>query len=116
MLIQVDLTRRDGSIAVNAVAHHMRIDSTHRPVPCSHGEADYQRRELEELSGELLDRRTVRRVWRATCRQQICDLVFGSYYALRKRGLAAILNEDIALLRAPEHRRWIYGFLPAGFL
>jgi len=116
MLLQVDLSRRDGSIAVNAVAHHMRIDWTHRPVPCAPGEADYQRQELEELSGELLDRCAVRRVWRATCRQQICDLVFSSYYALRKRGLVAMLKENIALLRTPEHRRWIYGFLSAGFL
>ena len=116
ILLQVDIAHSGGRRTISATAHHLRIDATHRPVPCEPGTADRQHQQLDELSGELLDPRMVRAAWRATCRQQFYDYIFGSYYALRKRGLAAMVNHNIAILQTPEHRRWIYGLLSAGFL
>jgi len=115
MLLQVDIGHSGGRQVVNATAHHLRIDPTHRPVPCDPATADRRQQELDELSRELLDPRAVRAAWRATCRQQLNGSVYSTYYALRKRGLAAAIKSDVAILRTAEHRRWIYGFLSSGY-
>lgn len=114
MLLQVDTYSHSGRI-LNWKAHHLHIDPTHRPVPCEDNTADRQRQEHETLNRKLLEPRVVRAIWRRTCWQQVYENIFATYYTLRKKGVASAIEHDISIVRTPEHRRWIYGFLSAGF-
>ncbi len=115
MLLQVDVTGPQREPALSATTHLFSIDPNHRPVPCDAPTVQRRRREIEHLSGQLLRPRIVRRVWRDTCRQQVYGTILGSYYTARRKGLSAAIGRQWEIVRAAENRRWIYGFLSAGF-
>jgi poly-gamma-glutamate synthesis protein (capsule biosynthesis protein) len=114
LLLEVN-TRSRGAGALDWKAHHLYIDPTHRPVPCEPNTGDRQRQEFETLSRKLLQPRVVRAAWRSTCRQQVYENILGTYYTMRKKGIASAIEHDMSIVRTREHRRWIYGFLSAGF-
>jgi poly-gamma-glutamate synthesis protein (capsule biosynthesis protein) len=116
VFLEVGATLRDGRRCLGATTHPLKIDSTHRPVPCDPNEAERRRREIDELSSELLDPHLVRESWRATCRTQVAGQIMDNYYTMMKYGVRAVFNNDIAAIRSPERRRWMYGFLSAGYL
>ena len=115
MLLQVDIGGASGQPALSPIVHPLKIDLHHRPVLCDAVTAERQRQNIEQLSRQLLDPAAVRAVWRSTCWQQVYGNIFGTYYTWRKKGLAAAIKHDIAIVRTAEHRRWMYGFLSAGF-
>jgi Bacterial capsule synthesis protein PGA_cap len=115
VLLQVDLEGTGGAPILNSTAHPLQIDRQHRPIPCDTAAAERWHRDHQQLGEQLLDPRAVRAAWRRTCRQQVSDSILGGYYTLRKKGIAAAVRQQFEILRAAENRRWIYGFLSAGF-
>jgi hypothetical protein len=115
MLLQVDIGGPRTKPTLSPTAHLLDIDMTNRPVPCDAATAQRRRRDIEQLNTQVIDPRLVRAVWRSTCWQQVYGAVFGGYYTMRRKGLSAAMAGQIEILRTAENRRWIYGFLSAGF-
>jgi poly-gamma-glutamate synthesis protein (capsule biosynthesis protein) len=115
MLLQIEVGGSHREPTLGPTAHLLEIDPESRPVPCEPAAVERRRREFEHLSGQLLDPRAVRAVWRRTCCQQVYGGILGSYYTMRKRGVAAAVERQFDMVRSAENRRWIYGFLSAGF-
>lgn len=115
VLLQIDVEGPSGAPILTSTAHPLQIDRLHRPVPCDTATAARWRRDHEKLSEQLLDPRAVRAAWRKTCGQQVYASVLGSYYTMRKKGIAAAVRRQFEIVRSAENRRWIYGFLSAGF-
>jgi capsule synthesis protein PGA_cap len=115
VLFQVDVEGPRGAPMLTTTAHPLQIDRQHRPVPCDAAGAEHWRRRHAKLSEQLLDRHAIRAAWRSTCRQQVYASIYDGYYTMRKKGLAAAVREQFEMVRAAENRRWIYGFLSAGF-
>lgn len=116
ILLQVEIGGARREPTLSATAHPLEIDPDNRPVPCEAGIAERRRREFEHLSRQLLDPRAVRAAWRNTCWQQVYGGIMGSYYAMRRKGIAAAIERQLDMVRSAENRRWVYGFLSAGFL
>jgi hypothetical protein len=115
MLLQVDVAGPHRASTFSPITHMFNIDPNHRPIPCDEATVQLRRQEIEYLSGQLLDSRIVRGVWRNTCWQQVYGAILDGYYTMRRKGLSAAIERQLEILRAAENRRWIYGFLSAGF-
>jgi hypothetical protein len=115
MLLEVDVAGPQCEPTLSPATHMFSIDPSHRPVPCDPATVQQRCQEIERLSEQLLDPRIVRSVWRNTCWQQVHGAVLGGYYTMRREGFSAALERQFEIIRAAENRRWIYGFLSAGF-
>lgn len=115
MLLQVDVKRSDEQLYLDSIVHHLELDLNHRPIFSTKSGLERQRKELEQMSRELLDRGGIRTAWRAACWNQGRANALATYYALCKGEVSNSINTVLSLIRIPAKRRWIYGLLSAGF-
>jgi hypothetical protein len=115
MLLEVEVTGSGDRVKTRPTIHPLKLDEHHRPVASNAELAARQMKSFDDMNAELLKRETMRSEWRRSCVHQIREHVTSTYYTLRRDGLGAALRDQVWLMRSGARRRWVYGFLSAGF-
>lgn len=116
MLLQVDIDFSVDPPRISSEVHGFHIDRHHRPIPCDEGRAKTFVRQIEEMSRDLQDDKTMRKFWFGVCKAEFRRAVFSFYYTSVKENPIAALRGLIDRFRNRKSWHWVAGFLSRGYL
>jgi len=113
--VTVDFTPT-GDRAIDWQYMPVEIKRDHRPHPLTGEAASAASREIDRLCALLADPGAIRRHRYQTCRRELRRAIADTYYAVRRGRWRTAVSPVLDLLRRPDERTSISGFLTGGRL
>jgi hypothetical protein len=113
--LQVEFGQRGEGVRLTPHFVPVRIGTDHLPGVPSEPERARILAALARASAELREPRRVRTAWRRRAALEAARVAYGMYADAARGGLGKALRAPLRVLRHPEDRRWLWGWLSGGY-